>query len=575
MNLKLQKRLSAVAASLALLVGVTAFAGETAPKRVKRANQPYDIKVKTWGPTQAQVDAAKARVERSAPVRAALNGVKYRLMSLDYIETGANKPTRYRVIFYDYTNDRVFVAESDFAAQEPVSVRREKYAEADAVLAPGVSTEELFDAFEMVKADKELGALHVAGKLQTYDAMPPVTMLDGERLVNIGITKNGVEQIVGISFKNNRVVYYDKGAPPTSKAAPESCGIGNSGQVPTANGTPGQYQLTVRSTTTVEPPLWEMLVIRPSASSGNPSERSGIEIRDVKYKGKTVLKRGHVPVLNVQYENNVCGPFRDWQYQEGPFEASDTGAQDPAPGIRILAPGQIARTALDSGVDQGNFRGVAVYQQNTDNGNELVMVSEMNAGWYRYIMEWRFAPDGSIRPRYGFGATKNSCVCSAHTHHAYWRFDFDIVNPANKVFQIERGRKFLKPVTNETAILRNYATKRGFVVQNSTGNEAYSITPPISDGNADAFGGGDFWLLRYKETNAEPDELDDPNPSPSVAANFAPWLNNESLVNQDVVVWYAAHWSHNDDAHLLDHDRTGLVLTGSHVVGPVLRPIRW
>lgn len=573
MNLNLRKRLSAVAASLALLTGVTAFAGETAPKRTKRADRQYDIKVRTWGPTQADVDSAKARVERSPEVQAALKGVKYRLMSLDYIETEANKPTRYRVTFYDYTNDRVFVAESDFAAREPVSVRREKYAEAEAVFAPGVSTEELFEAFEMVKNDKELGALHKQGKLQTYDAMPPVTMLDGERLVNIGITKNGVEQVVGISFKNSRVVYYDKGAPPTSKAAPESCGIGNSGQVPSPNGTPGQFQLTVRSTPTQEPPLWEMLVIRPSASSGNPSERSGIEIRDVKYKGKTVLKRGHVPVLNVEYENNVCGPFRDWQYQEGPFDAPEAGAQNPASGIRILAEGQIARTALDSGIDQGNFRGVAVYQQNVGNGTELVMVSEMNAGWYRYIMEWRFAPDGSIRPRYGFGSTKNACVCSAHQHNAYWRFDFDIVNPMNKVFQVERGRKFLKPITNEKNVLRNYGTNRGFVIQNSTGNEAYSITPSLSDGNADTFGVGDFWLLRYKGTVAEPDELDDQNSGS--AANFSPWLDNESLVDQDVVVWYSAHFIHNDDANLLDPDRSGLVLTGSHVIGPVLRPIRW
>jgi hypothetical protein len=256
MNLKLRKKLSA-AASLALLTCVAAFAGETAPKRIKRADQQLDIKVKAWGPTQTEVDAAKARVESSPAVQAALKNVKYRLMSLDYIETEANKPTRYRVIFYDYTNDRVYAAESDFAGREPVSVRRENYAEVEAVFAPGVSTEELFDAFEMIKTDKELGALYKQGKLQTYAAMPPVTMLDGERLVNIGMTKNGAEQIVGISFKNNRVVYYDKGAPPTSKAAPESCGIPDSGQPASFNGTPGQYQLTVRSTPTQEPPLWE------------------------------------------------------------------------------------------------------------------------------------------------------------------------------------------------------------------------------------------------------------------------------------------------------------------------------
>jgi Cu2+-containing amine oxidase len=185
----------------------------------------------------------------------------------------------------------------------------------------------------------------------------------------------------------------------------------------------------------------------------------------------------------------------------------------------------------------------------------------------------RFAPDGTIRPRYGFGSTKNACVCSAHQHNAYWRFDFDIVNPTNKIFQIERGRKFLKPITNEASILRNYGTNRGFVIQNSTGNEAYSLTPSLADGNADTFSRGDFWFLKYKGTTAAPDELDDQNVG--AIANFAPWLDNESLVDQDVVVWYAGHFVHNDDANLLDPDRSGMVLTGSHVVGPTLRPIRW
>jgi hypothetical protein len=240
MNLKLRKKLFAVGASFVLLTAIVRFLPEkTAPKRVKRAEQRYDIKVRTWGPTQADVDAAKARVEKQRARAGGAQSVKYRLMSLDYIETEANKPTRYRVTFYDYTNDRVFIAESDFAAREPVKVREENYAEADAVFAPGVSSEELFDAFEMVKDDAELAAFYKQGKLQTYDAMPPITMIDSERLVNIGITKNGVEQVVGVSFKNNRVVYYENGAPPTSKAAPESCGIGNSGQVPSPNGTPG------------------------------------------------------------------------------------------------------------------------------------------------------------------------------------------------------------------------------------------------------------------------------------------------------------------------------------------------
>ena len=35
---------------------------------------------------------------------------------------------------------------------------------------------------------------------------------------------------------------------------------------------------------------------------------------------------------------------------------------------------------------------------------EVVLVSEMEAGWYRYVSEWRLHTDGTIKPRFGFSA---------------------------------------------------------------------------------------------------------------------------------------------------------------------------
>jgi hypothetical protein len=58
-------------------------------------------------------------------------------------------------------------------------------------------------------------------------------------------------------------------------------------------------------------------------------------------------------------------------------------------------------------------------------------VSEMLAGWYRYVSEWRLHANGTIRPRFGFGATTSSCVCVKHYHHAHWRLDFDLRTPGN------------------------------------------------------------------------------------------------------------------------------------------------
>jgi Cu2+-containing amine oxidase len=203
----------------------------------------------------------------------------------------------------------------------------------------------------------------------------------------------------------------------------------------------------------------------------------------------------------------------------------------------------------------------------------------MNAGWYRYVMEWRFAPDGTIRPRYGFASTANSCVCNPRIHHVYWRFDFDIVQPNNKVFQIERGRKFMKQILTEAAIFRNYQTNRSFLIQNANGDEAYILTPGSNDGSVadrngnliDTFGAGDIWLLKFQGTPNSPGELDDPNTGP--AANLNPWVSGESIDNQDIVIWYAAHQYRSDDISV--RNQRNEVISGLHVIGPTLKPVRW
>ena len=285
----------------------------------------------------------------------------------------------------------------------------------------------------------------------------------------------------------------------------------------------------------------------------------------------------------MQYINNTCGPFRDWQYAEGYFSAPAAGATYPNGvdgGFAVLADGQIATTSVETRNDSGNFRGVAVYQQDVGNGPEVVMVSEMNAGWYRYIMEWRFAPDGTIRPRYGFGSTTNGCVCNPRNHHVYWRFDFDIVNPLNRVFEVQGGRIPFNPINKEVARFRN--THAVFMIQNATGKEAYSITPGANDGTVtnaagvltDTFGAGDFWIMQFKGTAGAPSELDDPNSGSG--ANLAPWINNESLVDQDVVVWYGAHQYRVDDASRAGGEvENPNIINGQHVVGPDIRPVNW
>jgi hypothetical protein len=566
---------------LCLLSGLSFAKPETESSKTKRsrkAQEAVQIKIVPVGRSQEDVDRATIQVQRSKVVQAELSGSQYRMLSFEFVENESKTdskqafPDAYNAVFYDYSRNRTLVATGFFNDSGKISIREEAYQ-------PTPSNDEFDDAVRILEKDLNFATRFKANELKTFRPMPDVTLPEGtnQRLVNVGLMgrDNGnSNEVISVDLLNKRVIRYSSNAPPQSKAAPEACGIPDAGQPTTSRGTAGQYDMVVSQNGS---PLWEMRIIRPSASSG--TRASGIEVQNVKYRGKSVMKRGNAPVLNVEYPNGACGPYRDWQYQEDQFATPATGNTDPAPGIRIVAAGQVATTALETGTDAGNFRGVAVYTQN----NETVLVTELQAGWYRYIMEWRFANDGIIRPRFGFGATDDSCVCSVHNHHVYWRFDMDVVNPENNVFQVERGRKFLRALPNETAKLRNYATNRGILVQNSTGNEAYMMIPNITDGVADNYGRGDMWVLKYKNVaggTALQNEIDDGynqvsgSGTPINIGNL--FMNNESIAGQDVVLWYGSHFIHSDGANLIDPSRNGnLVLSGSHVVGPDLRPVRW
>jgi hypothetical protein len=579
------KKISSLLLSVGIAVSValasTGGGNESAKaKRKTRKNERVEIKVVPVGLQKSALEQIKRQVLGNAAVQKELNGTSYYFISLDFLETSDKKAAsgvaeKFRMTFYDYTNQRAVVAEGLVNAPERARVYE------DTAQPPDVSDEEFAYATKIIEQNSAFASIAKSQKAMFYRPMPPITVSEtGERLVNVGIETRDASvkaEIISVNLKRSDLIRYSKSAPPTANAAPTACGIQNAFQGTTTNGTPGQSQVTIIINGVT---LWDMMVVRPSASSG--TRKSGIEVRDVKYRGKSVLKRGHVPVLNVEYTPSVCGPYRDWQWQEGMFQAPEQPTPDPADGIRLLANGQIATTSLDTGIDNGNFRGVAVYRQN----NETILITELDASWYRYLMEWRFADDGTIRPRYGFGAVNNSCVCSVHNHHAYWRLDFDIVNSKNKVYQVERGRKSPQQVTTEMTALRNYQTNKSLLIQNSSGSEAYMLVPNLTDGKTDNFGRSDFWVLKYKNVDggtALQNEIDDGynltggncTADSGSCININPFINNESVDNEDVVVWYGAHFVHADSQNLTESNRNNLALSGSHVVGPDIRPVRW
>jgi hypothetical protein len=555
----------------------------SAKKEVTRGNAAaFEIKFAPVGPTEDDLAALNKMLPAQPGVAAFLQGSNFRHIHTELIEPDekgarAQGTTHFRAIFYDYTQQHTVVAEGVFSNPTAAVARVEK------TWQPLPSEEEFQDAVAALRTDPGVGGAINSGALAPYRPMPPVLEVnaDGstvaERIINVGLIPRSAKsssrhEIVGVDLAGKRLVRYAGGAPESAKVDGAACGSASAGQASTNRGTAGQYQMTV---TDGSETLWEMLIIRPSISSG--TRGSGVEVRDVKFKGRSVLKRGHVPILNVQYDFDACGPYRDWQYQEGMFQTTGTNVPGAA-GFRDCGTTP-ATTQAETGVDTGNFRGVAVYRQ----GDEVVLVSELDAGWYRYISEWRFSSNGNIRPRFGFGAVDSSCTCSPHIHHVYFRLDMDLDGPINSIYEIPNKKTsyLIRPdylVANEKKVQRDANLPYFYRIRG--GERSYVLYPGVNDGVADAYGRGDMWFLRYKTgTSPFQAEIDDGRNDTefNTEANLDVFLTNETLGEQDSVIWYHAQLRHSPTMGSRMCMPVGFraapgpnILTGDLVVGPDL-----
>ena len=173
---------------------------------------------------------------------------------------------------------------------------------------------EEFEAAVGILSDREpsIGELIQNNTLKPYRPMPPLFIKetsdgDIQRTLCIGLrstdtvtnnsnnTSKYQHEIMAINMINKVVTRFDNRAPVNSKAEESICGSPYAAQ-PTANrGTPGSAKVTVTKGNTL---LWDFIVTRPAASSG--TNGSGIELQYVNYKGKRILRRANVPILNVQ-----------------------------------------------------------------------------------------------------------------------------------------------------------------------------------------------------------------------------------------------------------------------------------
>jgi hypothetical protein len=527
------------------------------------------VTVTPFGPSADDLAAIGERVIRHRSLRERFDRGRARLLYVEALEDEEEQkrsrpqpPSRFRATVWDGDQQCAVYAEGSIKDPRRLVVT-------DRAEAPPPSREEFDDAVRLLARNRAMGGAIRDGRRIPYQPIPAVQverLPDGrvERRIAVGLLprdESERHEIVGVDLDRRRLHLEGEAEAGARHGPGGSCGVPHdAGQGTATRGTSGQVWVTVSQG---GQQIWRFLAVRPAASSG--TNGSGVELRYVDYRRKRVLYRAHVPILNVKYDGNACGPYRDWQFQEGMIQAQGI---DVAPGFR-LCPGP-ALTIMDTGSDTGNFLGVGVYLQ----AGEVVLVSELEAGWYRYVSQWRLGLDGVIRPRFGFAAVEHPCVCNVHHHHAYWRLDFDIRTAGrNRVREFNDpplvGRRRWHVKQYETRRPRNYARSRRWRVENTRTHEAYDIVPGTRDGLATAapdapFGRGDVWILRYRGS-----EIDDGVAAigPPYEAGLNAWVNGEPVSDHDIVVWYGAHFSHDVDA-------MGPAQHG-HVLGPDLRPVRW
>jgi len=438
---------------------------------------------------------------------------------------------------------------------------------------PFSSPDEFKAASDYVHADPVLGTLLRNGEVSFYEPMPPVDFTPGApRTVHVGLMPANdptLHEIVGVVMATGEVVRYASKAPAQAMTQRGSCGPPSGGcQSPCIDSNTGSGVLNV--SWPAANPVWTFDVVRPGRTgvAATPAG-TGIEIRNARFNGEMVLLQGGVPHLNVKYDGDACGPFRDWMDSEDWFNV--TGGESPQSGF--YRGGEVPATICVDNTDAGNFRGVGIQ----DSSRFIYLTSELSAGWYRYLMGWYFYENGDIKAEFYYNGTFNGCTCQDRTHHAYWRLDFAVDGVANAGTNggWDAAQLFQRRATNapdgvwnteslETTMLRTFGQSLNseFRVFNTTTSNGYEFFPSKDDNSAPDAEDGNFGVTDLMVVAYNNNQLTDSTGGLPFRTTFD---NDENIEQKRIVVWYGVHM------RLEDVPGEGIV--GCKTLGPLMRRV--
>lgn len=323
----------------------------------------------------------------------------------------------------------------------------------------------------------------------------------------------------------------------------------------------------------------------------------GIVLHDVTYTpvGGTpveILGRMNLAQIHVPYDDNGARFHDVSDFGLGFDSTMDDLAAADCPGGTLLADAGrnvLCQTEGPTGYAYKDYDRVG-------RSTSLNLFSVSHIGAYNYVVAWNLDDDGTIRPEVGAtgalqaydNAGTNATTwpmgggwrAVAHMHNYYWRLDFDLAGPLDdRVDELEAlpaanntQRRNIRRMFTTEAARRVVPTRfrswrvRDLRVRNADNHpisvELLPDTDNVFRGPAhERFTHNELYVTRMR--TCERFASHNPAPGNRPACRRAPdnqlgsFVNGESLVNRDLIVWYGTSFHHlprdEDEAHMHPH----------------------
>lgn len=305
-------------------------------------------------------------------------------------------------------------------------------------------------------------------------------------------------------------------------------------------------------------------------------QAEGVVLSQVAYKApgyaqRRVLGEAALSQLETALDDGSVTPlFLTTEAGFGGSNLQTLTAQDCANGTLYASSGRnvLCATTRDHGY---------LYKYTTQRQGQLFeLASHSQIGARNYAVRWRFYENGTIEPsvglsgelpvvnasdsRYGWPAMASGKIATGFTDHALWRLDFDLdtTNSNDVVEEITstpsadrlRKTKTITTYSLETGRSFDPETKRFWRVRdgiqsNGPGYISYELVPSRYD-QSRANSSNESWLAQdvfFTRYNACEMHAAN-NPTSNCGGNVSQFTNNESIYQQDVVVWYKQSYHH-------------------------------